>query len=379
MKRAHNTNNDPRKKQKKGEEWTPQGPIKKPARTRPPMSKHWVLTLNNPTSEESIIRLNPVMTYIVVGKEKGEELTPHLQGYVVFKNRMRRQQVSAIFPRAWLAIKSTRSTPLEASDYCKKDGHFVEFGVLPKTPAEASKESMTGRWEEAFALAKAGKLEEIEKALLIKHYHAFKRILQDYPPRLKSLDRTCGVWIHGPTGIGKSRKAREDYPDYYDKPINKWWDGYRDQPTILLDDVDKSHGQWLGTFLKRWTDHYPFPAEQKGTTVQIRPQNIVVTSQYTIHDVFAEQDNELIEALCRRFKVITMTDDDPPRTLITGQSNEPDHMDVSSQSSSEEDPRPDTITPELTLSEEEEESNKIEDEFERRNKRIVDLTKLLEM
>ncbi len=271
-------------------------------RTPSTRSKHWCYTLNNPTDDDSSPN-DDIMEYHVCGMETGEDGTDHYQGYICFKNRMRMTQVKKMMPRAHLEVM--RGTPQEASDYCKKDGEFLETGILPKTCGQAVK----AKWDKAYDLAKQGDMEEIPKDMLIRYYHAFKRIRQDNPTKMDSLPKTCGIWYHGPTGCGKSKTARETYPDYYDKPLNKWWDGYRGEPYVILDDVGPDQGKWIGTLMKRWTDHYPFPAEQKGTTLQIRPKNIIVTSQYTIEEVFCE-DEKLQDALTRRFSVINMYNKD---------------------------------------------------------------------
>ncbi len=274
----------------------------KRVRTYPKKAKHWCYTINNPTEADKSPD-DEMMAYHVCGMETGEDGTPHYQGYMCFKNRQTMTALKKIMPRAHLEVM--RGTPQEASDYCKKDGEFLEMGTLPASQCQAGGAKNKERWIDAYDKAKKGDLEEIPKDMLIRHYHAFKRIRQDNPTKLDSLPKTCGIWYHGPTGCGKSKTARETYPDYYDKPLNKWWDGYRDQPYVILDDVGPDQGQWIGTLMKRWTDHYPFPAEQKGTTVQIRPKNIIVTSQYTIEEVF-HQDDKLQDALTRRFHVINM-------------------------------------------------------------------------
>ncbi len=265
-------------------------------RLRSPLAKHWCWTLNNPNDDDEMVN-NELCEYQIFAMEVGEEGTPHIQGYLCLKTKKRLSGMKKLLPRAHLEVM--KGTPKQAADYCKKDGSFVEFGTLPKTAGQVLKT----KWDKAYKAAKDGKIEEIPKDMLIRYYHAFKRIRQDNPQKLNDLPETCGVWYYGPTGAGKSRLAREKYPNFYDKPLNKWWDGYKGEPYVILDDVCTNQGDWLGPFLKRWTDHYPFPAEQKGTTIQIRPLNIIITSQYSLECVFASEPL-LVDALKRRFTCI---------------------------------------------------------------------------
>ena len=104
--------------------------------------------------------------------------------------------------------------------------------------------------------------------------------------------------------MGKSRKARADYPEFYPKLCNKWWDGYQGQKSVIMDDVGMDH-KCLGQQLKLWGDRYGVILETKGGAVSNNFDTIVVTSQYTIEQIWHD-DPKTIEAITRRYKVIHM-------------------------------------------------------------------------
>lgn len=264
-------------------------------------AKNWCFTTNNPGAEDRlcIIALRDHAVYYVVGQERGDEGTPHYQGYVCFKRKLRLTAVKKLLPRSHLEV--ARGTPREASGYCKKDDDFEEWGDLPASPAEQGGHAVALKYEAAWDLAKAGKIEDIDITLRVRHYHTWTRIRQDHQVRPPDLDDVCGHWYYGAPRTGKSYAARRLPGTYYDKPANKWWDGYQGEDVVIVDDFDLTH-KVLGHHLKRWADRYAFPAEMKGTTIQVRPKLLVVTSNYSIEQIF-EGDPVLVDALRRRFKV----------------------------------------------------------------------------
>lgn len=262
--------------------------------------KKWCFTINNYTSEDvQYVRevIFPQTKYAIYGEEIAPETgTPHLQGFLLFASNQRFSKMKKLLPKAHLEY--SYGTPATNKVYCSKGGAFIEHGECPLDKGEGEKK----RWTDALQAAKEGRVDDIDAQIVMCHYSTIKRIRMDYMEKPADLDAPCGTWIYGLAGSGKSHRARQlAGASMYVKPLNKWWDGYNNEDTVIIDDVDPTH-KWLSHFLKVWADKYVFSAEEKGASRWIRPKSLIVTSQYPLTAVF--EDTETQAALLRRFKVI---------------------------------------------------------------------------
>ncbi len=90
-------------------------------------TKNWCFTLNNYVdyNVQEILGLQ-CYSYLIVGREVGADGTPHLQGYIQFRERKRFTAVQKIIARAhWEAARGTQE---QNREYCSKDGDFEERG-----------------------------------------------------------------------------------------------------------------------------------------------------------------------------------------------------------------------------------------------------------
>lgn len=262
-------------------------------------STRWVFTLNNYTdADETTIQAWNV-SYLVYGREVGISGTPHLQGFVTFGGKAKRlSALKKLHPKAHWEV--AKGTSLQASDYCKKDGDYFEFGTPPSQGKRTDLELVCEK------LKSGKKLPDLaydHPTTFVKYYRGLRELALTLQEPYEHCD-VRGIWIYGPPGVGKSRYARSEWPQFYSKPQNKWFDGYNGETAILLDDFDKQ-GTCLGHHLKIWTDRYSCTGETKGGTIHLRHSTFIITSNYSIEDLWPE-DEELIKALKRRFKCIHM-------------------------------------------------------------------------
>lgn len=284
-----NNNENPRNARQLGGHSNP------PTRQSYPQARYWLGTINQGHGDWSPPeQLSGGCIWLKGQQEVGAAGNLHWQLFAAFEKKVRLSGVkSAIGNGHWEPSRSDA-----AEDYVWKEETRVP-GTQFELGQKAFKRNSSTDWHRIVTLAKEGKVSQIldqEPQVGIKHYRTLKQLSVDFMVCPPNLPGPCGKWIYGPPGVGKSHWVREQWgSDLYIKAQNKWWDGYRGQKFVLLDDFD---AKVLGHYLKIWCDAYAFTAETKGGTMQIRPDLFIITSNYKPEDLF--EDPVLAEAVSRR-------------------------------------------------------------------------------
>lgn len=257
------------------------------------MYRNICFTVNNYTEEERLRILNdPHFSYVVIGKEIAPDTgTPHLQGYGELVKRMRHAAVEKIFrKRAW--FKPRMGDQEEAQCYAAEDGDWEDRGELRE---QGHRSDLDRVRNDAIDVGMRGvtRYANRQQIGVAEKFLTYNEEPRDWKPEV--------WWLHGPTGVGKSRRAREitgTDDTYIKNEPSKWWDGYDGHENVILDDY---RPDWAGGFvyLLGLLDRYEFKVEIKGGFRQMRAFRIIVTCPWSPRIAFATE-RERLDQLERR-------------------------------------------------------------------------------
>lgn len=261
--------------------------------------KRWCFTLNNYT-EQDLEKIKANITietaeFAIVGKEKGESGTPHLQGFVNLKTKKRLSQIKEMIS-ARAHFEPSKGSDDQNKEYCSKDNDVY---LMIGTPSVQGKRSDLLSAVEMLH-ATSGNLTEVARANPAT-FIRYGRGLRDYWLTVGSTPRNFKTDVNvlvGPPGCGKSRHAYESTKDtsVYYKPRGEWWDGYTGQEVVIIDDF---YGWIKYDELLRICDRYPLKVPVKGSFVEFTSKKIYITSNAHYNEWY-KFDNYDPTALMRR-------------------------------------------------------------------------------
>lgn len=252
-------------------------------------------TINNWSTEDWDSLLILSCKYLVVGKEVGENGTPHLQGYIEFNNAVHFNSLKKKLPRAHMEKRMGNAK--QASDYCKKDGDFFEKGEISQQGKRTDIDNICELISDGNSNKDIIKTCPSAFFKFHKHISVFRSNLLE-PRNFKPM---VSIFF-GTSGTGKTRAAVECFKDesYYmwGPEQTKWWDGYEGQKKVIMDEF---RGQLPLGYILRLLDRYQMKVELKGSMCEFVADEIIITSPCHPRLWYAqlEQENVLAQLLRR--------------------------------------------------------------------------------
>lgn len=236
----------------------------------------------------------------------------HWQGFVGFKSQIRMKSViQRLNCKTHPYVEIMKGSLKDNERYCNKENGLTKFGTLPRQGKRTDLETITQLVRNGLSdkeiintvVEVEGKDSTVTVDYGEKWRHNYKGI-QAMRSILFEEDRNWKMDVriyYGKPGTGKTRSVFEEFDqnDIYCKTTGKWWDGYRGEKVVLIDDFDPANCFDIQyDFYLKLLDRYKLNIEVKGGMVKFYSRIIIFTSNFNPITWFTEKKNR--EAFFRR-------------------------------------------------------------------------------
>jgi len=284
---------------------------------RPQRVSRICFTLNNYTDDEheSIKTMN--CKWLVVGKELAPKSgTPHLQGAIVLSRPMTFQQIKNLPGLTRAHVEQMKGSCVDSLTYCtKEDPNAFVIGTMPQQGKRTDLIDCATMLNDGKPMIEVARMYPSQFVRYHKGLTAYRGVL------LESRDKKpVVIWIHGPSGTGKTRAAVEVAKTFgrfwMSNGSLKWFDGYNGECVAILDDIREDSCPF--NHLLRLLDRYPHKVEFKGGFVEWIPSFILITapcSPKAMYSALTPPDRQQLER--RIDEVLEFPKDNEPGRLFS--------------------------------------------------------------
>lgn len=250
-----------------------------------------------------IVSKNPRIVYFCGQVEKCPTTDRlHVQGYIRFDVPIAFSTVIGLFPPRCCQLSVANGNEEQNIAYCSKEESAVSAFFEQGERAKQGKRNDVVVVKEMIASGKG--MRSVIGA--VNSYQAMKcaelclKYLEpgrDFQPEVR--------WYYGSTGSGKSRKAKEEFPDAWMSAKDlSWFEGYDAHEVVIFDDFRKDYCTFH--VLLRLLDRYPYRIENKGGSRQLLARVMIITCPWHPEVLYSSRADEDIAQLMRRITSCTL-------------------------------------------------------------------------
>lgn len=267
--------------------------------------RRWALTLNNYTEDElrSVKELpKGNITNYVFGLETGEEGTPHIQGFIHFKNAKTLTATKKFLGSDRWHLEAARGTDFENWTYCQKTD--VDAWTYGDEPVEDGDLSVWARIVNHIDEGKStNEIIRMYPETAMRCITAIEKYRLDVDRKNAGWRDVEVIYMSGGTGIGKTRYVMDKYgyENVYRATDKKHpFDMYAGQDVLVFEEFRSSYK--IEDMLN-WLDGYPIELPARYANKMAKFTKVFIISNWNYYQQYEkcqEDYPETFDALTRR-------------------------------------------------------------------------------